>query len=80
MSDLSASRQLAEERLGPRPNGISDEEWAERLEEHMPRANEIPTALTPDAISAREERKARALRPHSSGNSHNDGPPILGAP
>jgi len=58
--DLSIARRIARERAG---KDASDEE----VEERMPRANEPPTPTTPDGISARNERKQRALRRGTGG-------------
>jgi hypothetical protein len=61
----TTTRTLAIERSGgPRRKDESPEAFEERVAEHMPRAEEpLPT---PDAISARNERRHRALRPGTS--------------
>jgi hypothetical protein len=49
----------------PRRPGESIEEWEARIDEAYQRPGE-PLPMTPDAISARNERRQRALRPGTS--------------
>lgn len=59
---LSAARTIARERAGRRRPDETDEEYAERVESHMPRGERIPMPSTQrgrDAAVAREHRRLR---------------------
>jgi hypothetical protein len=76
-TDLSATRQLARQRaqFEHGRTDVTDEE----IEAEMPRANSVPPAMNPDAVSAREERQQRVLKAHPSPRKE-PGYPIIGSP
>jgi hypothetical protein len=61
-----STRTLARERAGRQRPGEPNAEYAERVADHMPRPSE-PLPTDPDAISARNERQQRALKPGTGG-------------
>jgi hypothetical protein len=60
VGSLGPAREIARQRAGRQRPDESDEEYAERVESFMPRANRKPVNCSEDVRSAEIERQQRA--------------------
>jgi hypothetical protein len=58
-TDRSIARQLAHQRAGRQRDGETDEQYAARIEDAMPRANPVPVSTSTEARTARIEAAQR---------------------